>query len=83
MYTKEQKERYLNSFIKANESKLIFHPDTDYKDYVGLHSGQKIRTFTDKQAERHNRQLELAFEFAEDLGIDIYELSYSILMENF
>jgi len=59
------------------EDHLIFHPDTPFEDYVEI-GGEGKQTFTDEQADRLNRELEVLFGFCDEIGVDIYRVCIEV-----
>lgn len=52
---------------------VTFHPDTDFNDYINIHSGKL--TFTKKEAATLNQTLQKCFEVCESNSVDIYEIA--------
>jgi hypothetical protein len=56
-----------------------FHPDDPMTDYVRRDTGEP--SYTSEEAEKLDALMDEAFEFCEQNGIDIYELSMDISKE--
>ena len=55
---------------------LVFHPDTDFNDYVEIGTGKP--TYTPAQAKVRNELLNRCFEICSDEEFDIYELGIAV-----
>lgn len=51
---------------------LVFHPDTDFENYIALPDGEE--TFTESEVFTLNTAMANAFEICDKAGVDIYEL---------
>ena len=56
-----------------------FHPDDPMTDYVRRDTGEP--SYTPEEAKRLDWQMDEAFEFCKQHGVDIYELSMEISKE--
>lgn len=56
-----------------------FHPDNPMSDYVRRDTG--VPSYSSEEAERLDNLMDKAFDFCEQRGIDIYELSMEISKE--
>lgn len=56
-----------------------FHPDDSMTEYVRRDTGEP--SYTPEEAQRLNNLMDEAFDFCEQRGIDIYELSMGISKE--
>lgn len=65
-------------FRCLNLEGLIFHPDTDFNDYVALGTKQMVRIYTRKQAKYRNELLNDCFAVCSDNETDIYELALAV-----
>ena len=65
----------------VNERKLNFHPDDDFADYICC--DDKTPSFTEQEVLVYNRLIEESFDVCEKANVDIYDIGYRKLKDEF
>lgn len=68
-------------FKHLKNAGLNFHPDTDFRDYVNLETGEP--TYTEKEVGQLNHLLKLGFDVCKQEEVDIYELAFEIFFADY
>lgn len=63
-------------FGEIINERVNIHPDDDFKSIINIKTGSS--TFTEEEAELHNKLMDKCFEVCEQSGVDIYNLAMEV-----